>query len=140
MNRPIGAVSIETIEKLKLAVGAHFDLVRSAFDAEPPTATWDRAMNMLAFRARSRTELKRQLIQKGEEPPRVDQVLERLERAGYLDDADFARQFARAKALGAGMSRRRVQQELARKGVEREVANSAIADTLPKRAWTNTRR
>jgi regulatory protein len=43
-----------------------------------------------------------------------------------LDDANFARQLTRSKAVGAGLSRRRIGQELARRGVARDVSNEAI--------------
>ncbi|OYV72055.1 MAG: hypothetical protein B7Z72_05620 [Gemmatimonadetes bacterium 21-71-4] len=85
---------------------------------------------LLAARARSRAELRRQLLLKGEAAGSVDAALDLLERAGYLDDADYARQFARSKALGRGMSRRRVQQELAKRGIARELADAALADVF----------
>ena len=39
-----------------------------------PQTTYDRALNMLAFRARSTAELRRQLIRKGEPAAEVDAV------------------------------------------------------------------
>ncbi len=130
-GQPEGAVSVEAIERLRLGVGVSFDPVRPAFAAELAlVATWDRATRLLAARARSRAELRRQLLLKGEAAGAVDAALDRLERAGYLDDADYARQFARSKALGRGMSRRRVQQELAKRGISRELAEAALADVF----------
>jgi regulatory protein len=85
---------------------------------------------MIALRARSSAELRRLLLRKGEPAENVDVAIERLLRAGFLDDESFAKQFARAKALGGGLSRRRVQQELARRGVARDVADVAIADVF----------
>jgi regulatory protein len=57
----------------------------------------------------------------------VDRAIERLTEQGLLDDSAFAESFTRAKVLGAQQSRRRVQQDLARKGVAREVTDAAIA-------------
>ncbi len=130
-GRTVGAVSVEAVASLGLRVGHAFEPLRPAFEAEcARLATWDRATGLLAARARSRMELRRLLLRKGEPAAQVDRVLDRLEGAGYLDDADFARQFARAKALGSGMSRRRVQQELARRGVDRATADTAIAEVF----------
>jgi regulatory protein len=124
-------VLAEVVDRLRLHVGGAYEPMREAVEAEAALlATWDRATGLLAARARSRVELRRLLLRRGEPAGLVDRVLERLERAGYLDDADFARQFARTRALGRGMSRRRVQQELARRGVAREVADAAIADVF----------
>ena len=101
--------------------------------SEPSRAkrsTYERALDMLEARARGVDELKRLLLRKGEPAAEVDAALERLTRAGLLDDANYARQLARTKALGAGMSRRRIQQELARRGVARDVSSKAIADVF----------
>jgi len=81
---------------------------------------------MLAARGRASADLRRILIRKGEPVDRVAIAIERLERAGFVDDASFARQFTRSKAVGAGLSRRRVQQELAKRGVARDVSDEAI--------------
>jgi len=56
--------------------------------------------------------------------------VERLVAAGLLDDAAFARQVARSKLLGQGASRRRLQQELFKRGVERRLADEAIGEVL----------
>jgi regulatory protein len=85
---------------------------------------------MLAARARARTELRRLLLRKKEPAELVDAALERLAAAGFLDDAQFARQFARSKALGASMSRRRLGQELSRRGVDRETGDGAIDEVF----------
>jgi len=82
---------------------------------------------MLAFRGRASKELARSLVRKGEPRELVDRAIERLTEQGLLDDAAFAESFTRAKVLGAQQSRRRVQQDLARKGVARDVTDAAIA-------------
>jgi regulatory protein len=127
-GRREAAVSLETIERLGLAVGRAYEPVRDDVAREAALlATYDRAAGMLALRARSSRELQRHLVRKGEPPERVDAAIARLHAAGFLDDAAFARQFARSKALGAGMSRRRIRQELARRGVTPEIGDGAIA-------------
>ena len=91
-------------------------------------STYDRALDLLAIRPRSVVELRRKLVQKGEPAEAVDEAIERLKGQKVLDDEQFARQFARAKVVGAGASRRRIARELGRKGVDRETANAAIDD------------
>jgi regulatory protein len=91
-------------------------------------STYDRALDLLALRAKSVVELRRKLIQKGEAADAVDEAIERLKAQKLLDDEQFARQFARAKVTGAGASRRRIAMELGRKGVDRETADAAIDD------------
>jgi regulatory protein len=93
-------------------------------------STYERALDMLEARARAVTELRRLLIKKGEPPEDVDAAIERLRTTGLLDDANFARQLTRSKALGGGHSRRRIQQELAKRGVARDVSDEAIEEVF----------
>jgi len=128
-------VGLDMIERLGLAVGRTIDTVRDAVEAEAAAlATYDRAVTMLAARARSATELRRQLVRKGEPAPLVDAAIEKLRAAGHLDDAAFARAFTRSKALGAGASKRRLQQELAKRGVARDVSDEAVAEVFEEEA------
>jgi regulatory protein len=93
---------------------------------KPAPSTYERALDKLEARARAVSELRRLLIRKGEPPEEVDAAIERLRGSGLLDDANFARQLTRSKALGGGHSRRRIQQELAKRGVARDVSDAAI--------------
>src|SRR3954469_2829440 len=93
-------------------------------------STYDRALDMLEARARGVAELRRLLLKKGEPEADVDAAIERLRANGVLDDANFARQLTRFKALGAGLSRRRIQQELSKRGVSREISSEAIRDVF----------
>lgn len=125
-------LSIEAIDRLQLALGVTVDERLEAALAREANIVrvYDRALNMIALRARASSELRRSLIRKGEEAEYVDVAVDRLVRAGFLDDSSFAKQFTRNKVAGAGLSRRRVQQELARRGVSREIAESAIAEVF----------
>jgi regulatory protein len=124
----IATVSLEAVERLGLSVGKPLDGVHDALLLEGAlTSTYDRALAMLAARARSAAELRRKLVLKGELPEHADSAIGRLAAAGFIDDESFARQFARSRAAGAGHSRRRIQIEIVRKGVPRRVAEEAIA-------------
>lgn len=89
-------------------------------------STYDRALTLLEHRARSVAELRRKLIEKGAPKGETDEVIGRLLDQKLLDDADFARQFARTKITGPGASRIRILQELRRKGVASDVAQRAL--------------
>lgn len=84
------------------------------------------ALRLLTFRARTTTELRRQLLRKGHNTADIEETIAKLCDQKLLDDADFARQYARTKLVSAGKSRRRIAQELGRKGIAREVADQAI--------------
>lgn len=82
----------------------------------------ERALGLLAARARSRQELERRLVRAGFD--RDDEVLpelDRLERVGLIDDEAFARTLTE-HALGTrGEGWRAVQARLAAAGVAREL-------------------
>jgi regulatory protein len=95
-----------------------------------PRSTYERALDMLEARSRGVAELRRLLLRKGEPAPDIDAAIERLQANGVLNDANFARQLTRSKALGAGLARRRIQQELSKRGVARDVSDDAIAEVF----------
>lgn len=88
----------------------------------------DRALRILACRGRSRSDLCRRLVEKGIQRRHAEQVVEKLAGQGLVDDAAFARHFARSKARTVG--RRRLAFELARQGVAPEVASAAIREAM----------
>lgn len=127
-GRSVATLSLDAIERLQLVVGGSVAGREEQIAGEAAQLkVYDRALNMLAFRARSSAELARSLVRKGEPKELVDRAVARLQEQGLLDDAAFAQSFTRAKVLGAQQSRRRVQQDLARKGVARTVSDAAIA-------------
>jgi regulatory protein len=129
-GKTMAVLSLQAIEELQLAVGRTVAGLEDRIAREAARLkVYDRALNMLAFRARSSAELARSLVRKGEEKEHVAWAVERLQANGLLDDAAFAQSFTRAKVLGAQQSRRRVQQDLSRKGVARSVSDAAI-DTV----------
>jgi regulatory protein len=59
----------------------------------------------------------------------IDTVVGRLREYGYLDDAAFAETYARLRQENEKLGQRRVQQDLQRKGVDKEL----ITETLEAR-------
>ncbi|CAN5353915.1 hypothetical protein BH09GEM1_BH09GEM1_05070 [soil metagenome] len=130
-GRAFAALSVEALERCGISIGIDIsDRVDAVLAEAARLAVYDRALNMLAFRARSATELARALVRKGADRAHVDQAIARLVEQGFIDDAAFARALARARVVGANHSNRRVQQELLRKGVAREVAEDAIGEVF----------
>src|SRR3954466_12328893 len=134
-GRERAVLSLDAIERLGLAVGRPTAGLDEAIALESARLrSYDRALNMLALRARSSQELARSLVRKGEERAHVDWAIARLQEQGLIDDAAFARAFTRGKVVGGKQSRRRVEQDLARKGVSRTVAGEAIEDVFEEEA------
>jgi len=98
------------------------------------------ALRYLSQRGASRAQLARVLRRKvdrdarrrEESPPPeadewIDEVLTKMEGWGYLDDAKYAEDKAKAMRR-RGASRRKIQAKLAEKGIDRDVANAALED------------
>ena len=95
-----------------------------------PARTYNRALDMLTRAPRSARDLRRRLLLKGEPEADVDVTIERLTASGLLNDAAYASAFVRSKVASQGFSRRRLQQELAKRGVARDIAVAAIVEVL----------
>lgn len=130
-GKQFAIVTADALAATKAGIGGVVDdrLAAQLHEANELTAAYDRALNLLAFRARSARELHRRLVQKGVTAERADRVIAKLREAGLIDDADFARQLTRSK-MSAGASRRRVHQELFKRGVPREVADEAVEQVV----------
>jgi regulatory protein len=97
----------------------------------PPVPTpYNYALNLLSARPYSTNGLYRKLIQKQYPAADADDAIRRLVDNGLLNDAKYAEQFARSKILSTGASKRRVQQDLYRKGIKGELATNAIANVI----------
>ncbi len=91
---------------------------------------YDYALDLLSARAYTTKNLRRKLVQKEFSPDDVAAVIARLAESGLLDDAKYAREFARQKLTSGGSSTRRVQQQLAVKGIPADDARAAIETVM----------
>lgn len=94
------------------------------------TAVLDKALDLLAVRARSARDLCLRLRRAGAADEAISWTVERLTAQGYVDDAAYARQVARARVVTGGVSRRKVVTVLRRRGIPADVADEAIDATL----------
>jgi len=94
----------------------------------PPPTAYNFALSLLAARPYSAQGLNRKLIQKRYLAADADDAIRRLLGNGLLDDAKFAEQYARSKMLSTGASKRRLTQDLYRKGIKSDVATAAAAE------------
>ena len=76
----------------------------------------ERALNYLSYRPRSVDEVRRNLLEKYPETA-VEAVIERLERAGLLNDQEFARFWVENRDRFKPRSERALRYELRQKGI-----------------------
>jgi regulatory protein len=95
--------------------------------------TMNRAVKLLAAKPRSVEELRERLLEKlwtNEEI--VNGVIEKLKEYGYLDDEQFARDVAVSKLRQKPQGKRRLQQAMSQKKLDREIVESAIRNAFEK--------
>jgi len=89
------------------------------------------AVGTLARKMRTVRDLKRLMrprAMEGAEGERdMDAVVARLIELKYLSDTRFAQDYTRMRKENQGFGRRRVQQDLAMKGVDKELVSSTLA-------------
>ena len=95
----------------------------------PPSA-YNYALNLLSARPYATRALHRKLIQKKYSAADADDAIRRLVDNGLLDDAKYAEQYARSRITTTGASKRRLEQDLYRKGIKGDVATEAIANVV----------
>ncbi len=93
---------------------------------------YSRALSMLAARARLAKDLRKKLLDKGEEAAIIDRVIARLIEQKFLDDRAYAAAKARS-SVAKGRSSRRAAMELAHKGIDRSTAAVVVAEALDER-------
>ncbi|NPV68065.1 MAG: RecX family transcriptional regulator [Anaerolineae bacterium] len=88
----------------------------------------DRAVRFLSYRPRSISEVRRNLQEKGVEPPVIDQVIAELERLGYLDDLAFARYWVQNRDEFRPRGPLALRQELKQKGISGSIITQVLGE------------
>ena len=90
------------------------------------------AHRLIDHRMRTRRELAVRLRSKGRPDEVIDQVLDRLEHAGLIDDGRFARLWIdeRLRRRPAGLSL--LRRELRQKGIDAEVVDAALEESASR--------
>lgn len=84
------------------------------------------AYRYLTIRPRSSVEVERKLREKNFPPDIVSSVIAHLIKLDYLNDEQFARQWAASRVRGRGFGRRRLEQELRSKGISRDTIKETL--------------
>ncbi|MFQ6016095.1 MAG: RecX family transcriptional regulator [Anaerolineae bacterium] len=87
---------------------------------------YHKALDFLSYRPRSQMEVEQYLRKKGISPQISHQVIERLQRAGLLDDAAFARFWVENRETFRPRGIQMLRYELRRKGVGDDLIEQAL--------------
>ena len=86
----------------------------------------DKAVSLLAVRARTEHEIADTLRKCTYPEPIIARVMARLQEAGYINDSDFAEHWA-ASRVSKGMGTMRIRMELRQKGVSQAEIDEAMS-------------
>lgn len=95
--------------------------------------TMNRAVQLLAAKPRSIGELRERLLEKNwTNDEIVSSVLEKLKEYGYLDDVKYATELALSKLRQKPQGKRRLQQAMSQKKLDRETLDAALDTAFAK--------
>lgn len=93
----------------------------------------NRAVKLLAAKPRSIRELRERLLEKlWTNEKIVDGVIEKLKEYKYLDDEQFARDLAVSKLRQRPQGKRKLQQTMSQKKLDKTVVDDAITEAFEK--------
>jgi len=95
-------------------------------DSEP--ALYEAAIKILMRRAHSVSEMKKALIRRTADEGLIKKVISRLKQNGYIDDARYAKQFARQRTELRKQGKFRVARELRARGVPDHHIEAALEE------------
>lgn len=83
-------------------------------------------LRQLALAPRSRRQLASKLAERDVPVDVADALLDRFEEVKLIDDAEFSRMWVRSRAEGKSLSRSVLRRELADKGIDADLAETAL--------------
>lgn len=111
---------------------------------------YTQALNYLSFQARTSGEIEKKLLEKEIDPEAAAETVRRLQEEKLIDDASYAQEWAKQRVTGRKKGKRLVQEELKRKGVDKELITEALdalgdedelrsAEELAAKKWRTTK-
>ncbi len=89
-------------------------------------AAREKCLRLLGRRSRSAAELRQRLNEAGFEHDIIETVLAGLERAGLVDDAEFARAWVASRVASGAAGRHKLRWELRRKGIHEDLIRRSV--------------
>ena len=125
-------VTLEALERNRLGVGDPLPEARRhlLLNDDADVRVREAALNLLSYRMRTRSELKRRLRQKDFRPARIDLCLDQLEAKGFLNDEAAAAAFIRDRLRHRPRGKARLSSELRSKGLDADAVNRVINDVF----------
>ncbi len=88
------------------------------------------ALRFLGYRPRSAAEVHNHLIRRGYSTVIVAETLEKLHALNYVDDGNFARNWATQRFATRGYGPKRIERELRSKGIHEALIRDVLRETF----------
>jgi regulatory protein len=123
------AFSLARIVAAWLKVGQELDeeKIKSLQAEDARERAYQQALVFLSYRARSESEIRRNLRKHEFSDEIIEHTLDRLRENRFADDSQFARAWVENRNIFRPRSRRALQMELRQKGLSDETAQTALA-------------
>lgn len=123
---------VDLVMEHALAKGQHLDAEtqQRLRAADAARRAFDVALTYLGYRARTEAEMRRRLADKGFSEAVAEATLARLRDFEYLDDAAYARDYARTRFRTKGYGPQRLRADLRRRGVPAAAIEAALAAVI----------
>lgn len=124
------SVTLEELLEYRIAVGMCLseEQIAAMVEAVEVRRAKMYLVQLLGYRARSESELRSRLQQKQFSESSIDKAVESLRRMGLINDQEFAQAWVRNRLTTGKAGRLRLAQELRARGVDRQVAEGALAE------------
>jgi regulatory protein len=122
------AFGLALIEAAKLSKGQYLsdDDISRLRTADEQARAYEFALDFLSYRPRSSAEVARRLCKKEFCASTIAQVVQRLGRAGLIDDEEFARYWIDNREQFRPRGKRALRYELRRKGISNQVIDNLL--------------
>ncbi len=124
------AFGLATIVAAWLRVGQELseEKIASLKVEDEREVTYQKALHFIGYRPRSSAEVHRNLIKRGVPETLAQETIERLQRAGLVNDEAFARTWVENRNAFRPRSRSLLKMELRQKGLTDETIQSVLAE------------
>ncbi|AYE38861.1 recombination regulator RecX [Companilactobacillus zhachilii] len=102
--------------------------IKEIQDSENINKAYGDAVNYLSYQLRTKKEIKDYLYKKEYHRDAVDEVISRLEKLHYLDDASYAKSFINTQLRTTANGPKIIEQKMVKKGVPNNVIQDAIVE------------
>jgi regulatory protein len=106
--------------------------IASLKGAEAGEVTYQKALHFLSYRPRSMLEVRQNLTKRGIPEELIVETMDRLQRAGLVDDEAFARAWVENRNTFGPRGKPALRMELRRKGLSDEIIQSVLDAHVPE--------